>query len=221
MVTVPGMSVAHPDRSPALQSCRSNAEIVSSPLAVYRVWLAGSIWTSEGKMAVGIVPSWAHPDCTVALHVLASNTETPLVPAGHPESGSPHTVTYTVWVDESTAPATALLGTATVGGGVVGQAARSVALHVAVSSIETSSSTPSGMYRVWLAGSAKIPIGPEPTGTVAGVCPQPHGCSPLHVAPLNTDTVLSPKLVTYTVSVCSSIAMPLGRFPTVIVGHGP
>ena len=77
------------------------------------------------------------------------------------------------------------------------------------------------MYRVWLAGSAKSPSGPEPTGTVTGVCPEAKRSSALHVAPLNTDTVLSPKLVTYTVSVCSSIAIPLGRFPTVIVGHGP
>src|SRR5690348_5039820 len=63
--------------------------------------------------------------------------------------------------------------------------------------------------------------GAIPTGTVAGVCPQPDAFSALQVAPLNTETVLSLMLETYTVSVDSSIAIPLGRFPTVIVGHGP
>jgi hypothetical protein len=38
---------------------------------------------------------------------------------------------------------------------------------------------------------------------------------------LNTDTVSSPTLATYTVSVRSSIATPAGRFPTVVVGQGP
>src|SRR6516225_10170065 len=66
-----------------------------------------------------------------------------------------------------------------------------------------------------------MPIGVEPTGTVAGVCPQPEAFWPLQVAPLNTDTVLSRMLATYTVSVFSSIVTALGRFPTVIVGHGP
>ena len=79
----------------------------------------------------------------------------------------------------------------TVGGGVVGQAARSVALHVALSSIERSSSMPLGMYTVWLAGSSKIATGGPPTGTIAGVCPQPALVLALQVAPLNTATVLS------------------------------
>ena len=74
---------------------------------------------------------------------------------------------------------------------------------------------------MWFAWSANTPSGPSPTGTVAGVCPQPEVTCALQVAPLNTETVLSPKLVTYTVSVCWSIAIPLGRFPTVIVGQGP
>ena len=51
----------------------------------------------------------------------------------------------------------------TVGGGVVGQAARSVALHVALSSIERSSSAALGMYTVLSAGSSKIATGgPRP-----------------------------------------------------------
>ena len=45
---------------------------------------------------MGSVPSWSHPDCTLALQVLASNTEKPLGPAGHPRFGSPHTLSYTV-----------------------------------------------------------------------------------------------------------------------------
>ena len=96
-------------------------------------------------------------------------------------------------------------------------------MQVALSSIDTSCPLALAMYTVWLAGSAKGAMGCDPgvRGTATGVTPQPEGCSPLHVAPLNTDTVPSPKLVTYTVSVFSSIAMPLGRFPTVIVGHGP
>ena len=79
------------------------------------------------------------------------------------------------------------------------------------------------MYTVWLAGSANMPIGAEPDvrDTVAGVCPQPVVFSPLHVAPLNTDTVPSSKLAAYTWSVRASIAIALGRFPTVSVGHGP
>ena len=43
----------------------------------------------------------------------------------------------------------------------------------------------------------------------------------LQVAPLNTDTVLSPSLSTDTVSVAWSTATLLGRWPTVTVGHGP
>src|SRR5450755_4843443 len=75
-VTVPGASVAQPARSPALQSCKSNADTVVSKLAVYRVSLAGSIWRPFGpppgspSVSVAIVP---HPDCRVALQVLASN----------------------------------------------------------------------------------------------------------------------------------------------------
>ena len=41
------------------------------------------------------------------------------------------------------------------------------------------------------------------------------------MAPLNTETLLPTALPTYTVSVCWSIAIPVGSFPTVIVGHGP
>ena len=43
----------------------------------------------------------------------------------------------------------------------------------------------------------------------------------LQVAPLNTDTVSSLLLSTYTVSVAASTAMVLGSWPTVMVGHGP
>src|SRR6202021_133550 len=96
-VTVPGVSRSQSGRSLALQSARSYAEIVLSLLAVYRVWLAGSTWASLGGMpgvALGSMPSWSHPDWRVALQVLASNTETPLGPAGHPMFGSPHPVTY-------------------------------------------------------------------------------------------------------------------------------
>jgi hypothetical protein len=74
---------------------------------------------------------------------------------------------------------------------------------------------------VWFAGSANRPSGFRPTGTLAGFCPHPDAWVALHVAPLNTETLLSPTLATYTVSVCSSTAIPLGSFPTLIVGHGP
>jgi hypothetical protein len=89
----------------------------------------------------------------------------------------------------------------TVGGGWAGQPARWAALQVALFSIETVVLCPwplakSGMYTVWLAGSAKMPSGPTPTGTVAGVCPQPEVTSALQVAPLNTETVLAPVSVT-------------------------
>src|SRR5450755_2474180 len=97
------------------------------------------------------------------------------------------------------------LPTSTVGGGVVGQLARSVALQVALSIIETvvlSGEPPTatapklGTYTVWLVGSANSPSGSSPTGTVAGVCRQPEVFSALQVAPLNTETVLSWTLVT-------------------------
>ena len=52
------------------------------------------------------------------------------------------------------------------------------------------------MYTVWLAGSSNRANGAGPTGTVAGFCPQPEVFSALQVAPLNTDTALSPKSVT-------------------------
>ncbi|MGO9879809.1 MAG: hypothetical protein ACLPSM_10730 [Acidimicrobiales bacterium] len=61
-----------------------------------------------------------------------------------------------------------------------------------MSSIDRSSSAALGMYTVWLAGSSKIATGGPPTGTIAGVCPQPALVSALQVAPLNTATVLSP-----------------------------
>src|ERR1700691_2226204 len=66
-----------------------------------------------------------------------------------------------------------------------------------------------------------MPIGPDPTGTVAGVCPQPDLACALQIAPLNTETLLSLLLVTWTVSVARSTAIALGPFPTVTVGHGP
>ncbi len=75
-----------------------------------------------------------------------------------------------------------------------------------------------------LASSEKIPSGPNPTGTVAGVWSHPVVLVALQVAPLKTDTMPGPSfspLLTYTVSVRPSIAIPLGRFPTLIVGHGP
>ena len=48
----------------------------------------------------------------------------------------------------------------------------------------------------------------------------------LQVAPLNNRHLPAPKLLTYTVSDVTSIAIPLGSSvgvprPTVIVGHGP
>ena len=63
--------------------------------------------------------------------------------------------------------------------------------------------------------------GCRPTGTVAGFCSQPEVTSALQVAPLNTETVLSPVSATYTVPVVWSMAIMLGSFPTLIVGHGP
>ena len=87
-VTLPGVSVAQPARSAALQLRRSNAEIVLSLLAVYSVWLAGSTWAPMGaRPASWSTPSRLQPDCAAALHVLASNTDTPVVPGGHPNSG--------------------------------------------------------------------------------------------------------------------------------------
>jgi hypothetical protein len=74
---------------------------------------------------------------------------------------------------------------------------------------------------VWFTGSSNTPSGPRPTGTLAGLCPQPDASVALQVAPLNTETLLSLTLATYTVSVRWSTAIPLGSFPTVIVGHGP
>jgi hypothetical protein len=80
-----------------------------------------------------------------------------------------------------------------------------VALQVAVSSIETMvlagppipQELPQlAMYTVWLAGSLNSASGPGPTGTVAGFCPQPEVSTALQVAPLNTETVLSPLLAT-------------------------
>ena len=56
---------------------------------------------------------------------------------------------------------------------------------------------------------------------VGGRLAAPRGTRALQVAPLNTATVLSPNIVTYTVSVAWSTAMLDGRLPTVIVGHGP
>src|SRR5215467_4026477 len=110
--------------------------------------------------------------------------------------------------------------------GVVGQPARSVALQVALSSIETVVPAPLAMYKVWLAESARAVIGPAPTGTCGGVCPQPEVTVALQVAPLTTESVLAPPLATYTVSVLTSIAIPVGvslavPFPTVMVGQGP
>ena len=143
---------------------------------------------------------------------------------------SPKVVTYTVWEAWSTTTWTGVAPTANVGGGVAGQPARSVALQVALSSIETTvlagplplQALPQlAMYTVWLAGSSNRASGAGPTGTVAGFCPQPEVSSALQVAPLNTDSVSSPRSVTYTVSVLTSTATPAGRLPTVMVGHGP
>lgn len=94
-----------------------------------------------------------------------------------------------------------------------------MALQVALSIIETSvvpvpplPKLPNvATYTVWLSGSAKIPIGPAPTGTIAGACVQPVWSIASHVAPLKTDT--PPPLVTYTLSVCSSIAIVLRSGP--------
>src|SRR5450755_3372692 len=66
-----------------------------------------------------------------------------------------------------------------------------------------------------------MPNGPSPTGTCAGVWPHPHVIRPLQVAPLKTATLLSPRIVTYTVSVAWSTATDDGRLPTLTVGHGP
>ena len=76
-------------------------------------------------------------------------------------------------------------------------------------------------YTVWFASSAKIPNGPGPTRTCAGAWRHPRVTRLLQVAPLNTATVLSPEIVTYTVSVAWSTAIVDGRLPTFTVGHGP
>jgi hypothetical protein len=163
------------------------------------------------------MPTFAQPDCTVALHVRASNAETP-----------PFSATYTVWVDWLTTMSPGPLPTVTVGGVCVEHPARSVALHVDESIIETVSALNVGpglaTYTVWFAESAKIPKGNDPTRTLAGLWSQPDVTRPLQVAPLKTATVsfpLSPSTVTYTVSVIWSTVIVDGRFPTLIVGHGP
>ena len=108
-----------------------------------------------------------------------------------------------------------------------------MALQVALSIIDSSGGPvpPLGLptvatYTVWLSGSAKIWTGKAPTGTVAGICPQPAWSSALQVAPLNTATCVVVR-VRY-VEACRSagrsrrarISVGIG-FPTVSVGHGP
>src|SRR6516165_1580902 len=137
-VTVPGMSVAHPARSAALQSFRSNADTVLSKLAVYSVSFAVSTWPALGPVGSPVkTPRLPHPDCTAALQVFASNTDQPF--------DAPNVVTYAVWVAWSTSTSFGDPPTSTVGGGVVGQAARLLALQVALLSIETSVSPALGM----------------------------------------------------------------------------
>jgi hypothetical protein len=161
---------------------------------VYKVSFAGSTWPAFGPAgSPASLPIAPHPVCTVALQVSALSTDQPLC--------APVVVTYTVWVAWFTSTSSGAAPTSTVGGGWAGQAARWAALQVALLSIETVVLSPwplskFGMYTVWLAGSAKMPIGCGPTGTVAGVCPQPEVSSALQVAPLNTETVLAPVSVT-------------------------
>ncbi|MGO9957850.1 MAG: hypothetical protein ACLP50_18085 [Solirubrobacteraceae bacterium] len=130
MFTVPGITVAQPLRSLALQWLRSKADTVLSKLAVYRVSLAGSTAASLGPNASpGSVPSVAHPAWTVALQVVVSSTDQPLK--------VPNSVTYAVCVAGSSATWLGEPPTANVTGGAVGQPSRSAALQVKVSSIET------------------------------------------------------------------------------------
>lgn len=154
----------------------------------------------------------------MASQVSASKTAQPFA--------APKVETYTVCVAWSSSALDGLAPTLTVGGGADGQPAGWMALQVALSIIETLVSPWSGTYTVWLTGSATGATGPSPTGTEAGACLHPDVTVALHVAPLTTDTVLTPELVTYTVSVCSSTAIPLGwssgvSLPTVMAGHGP
>src|SRR6516225_7652512 len=71
---------------------------------------------------------------------------------------------------------------------------------------------------VFVTGSTATASPKAPTAAVAGFCPHPEVSLALHVAPLMTDTVLSPALATYTVLVAWSTASPRGILPTLITG---
>src|SRR5215469_319869 len=220
-VTVPGLSVAQPARSVALQWRRSNADMVLSKLAVYKVSSDGSTTPTSGPTgSPSSRPILRHPDCAAALQVFALNT-------AHPFCALcvPIVVTYTVWLALATSTSRGTAPRCTVGGVWPAQPARSEPSQVSVLIIDMVVLGPirPGLvtYTVWFASSATIPNGPEPTWTWAGARRHPQVTWLLQVAPLNTATVLLPRIVTYTVSVAWSTATPAGRFPTLTVGHGP
>ena len=206
----------------ALQSRRSNADTVLSQLAVYRVSFAGvDLRRRFGPIGSPVEHgrAWRIPTGTVALQVFASNTVQPF--------SAPIVVTYTVWVAWSTSTscgsAADVDGRGRLWSGSRPDRSRCRSRCRSSRRCWSVAAAQLAMYTVWLAGSAKMPErrrrrpGPSPASARSPRC-----SSALQVAPLNTETVLSPTLVTYTVSVCSSIGdRRSGRFPTVIVGHGP